>query len=80
MLLTQRIQFGKHGSVRAALHQQLVKTGRISRDLGRFYDTVFAERQEADYNALAAFDSATVAQRIENAAAFIARMQELLRV
>ncbi len=78
VLLNQRIQFGKHGSVRAALHQQLVKTGRISRELGRFYDTVFSERQEADYNALAAFDAAIVAQRIESAASFVARMKELL--
>ena len=35
------------------MHKYLVLGGKLSKEFGRFYDKAFAERQEADYNALA---------------------------
>lgn len=78
ILLDRRRQFVKHAGVRAALHQHLVKTGLLSQEMGRFYDTAFSERQEADYNAMASFDPHVVEQRIAQAEQFVELMKGLL--
>lgn len=78
VLLERRLQFVKHTGVRAALHQHLVRPGVIEADLGRFYDTAFTERQEADYNAMTIFDPQIVAQRLGQAERFVAAMKSLL--
>ncbi len=78
VLLERRLQFVKHTGVRAALHKNLVKRGELSPEMGRFFDTAFSERQEADYNAMASFDSQIVAQRITQAARFVESMKSLL--
>jgi len=78
VLLRRRLQFVKHTGIRAAIHQHLVRPGLVSPEMGRFYDTAFSERQEADYNAMAGFDGQIVQQRIEQAERFIAMMKALL--
>lgn len=78
VLLKEGQQFVKHTGVRAAMHQHLVSRGRLSKELGRFYDKAFAERQEADYNALADFDPVSVGERISEAERFVAAMADLL--
>ncbi len=78
VLLAEPIEFARHGSVRAVLHQRLVKTGRVSREFGRFYDTVFSERQQADYSALAHFGIVIVAKRLDQARIFVVRMRGFL--
>jgi len=78
VLLQRRLKFVKHSGIRAALHQHLVKPGILPPELGRFYDTAFSERQEADYNAMADFDADIVAQRIQDAHHFLSVMRQLL--
>jgi uncharacterized protein (UPF0332 family) len=77
VLLKQGRQFVKHNGVRAALHRYLIKPGLASSELGGFYDDAFRDRQEADYGALADFDAADVASRIQQAERFVQRMREL---
>lgn len=38
--------------VRAAMHTELIKTGEVSRDLGKAYDVSFKNRLSAEYGAL----------------------------
>jgi uncharacterized protein len=78
VLLKEGLQFAKHTGVRGAMHQHLVRTGRLSADFGRFYDKAFAERQEADYNAMASFTPESVLQRIGDAERFVAEMGRIL--
>ena len=78
VLLAEPIEFARHGSVRAVWHQRLVKTGRVSREFGRFYDTVFLERPQADYNAPAHFGIVIVAEGTDQARIFVVRMRGFL--
>jgi len=78
VLTHEQRRFGRHSSVRAAVHQHLVKTGRLAPELGRFYDDAFDDRQEADYGAVAEFDSLSVQSRIEIAERFVGEMKRLI--
>lgn len=79
VLLRDKRRFVKHTGVRAAVHQHLVKPGKLSAAMGRFYDEAFKERQRADSAIPAEFKSTTVTARIEQAERFVAEMQRLLR-
>lgn len=78
LLLQEGIPFAKHSSVRLAMHKTLVKTGRLPTDMGKFYDRAFAERHEADYNALSQFEADVVAKHIGVAHQFVACIAKLL--
>jgi uncharacterized protein (UPF0332 family) len=78
VLVAEGRQFVKHAGVRAAVHQYLVKPGRVSIDLGRFYDEMFEDRQEADYGAFVEFDQPTVAECIAKGRAFVQSMKDIL--
>ncbi len=79
MLLQDGQQFNSHTGVRAALHQHLVKSGRVPAALGKFYDQAFDDRQEADYAAVASFEAAGVGTRIAAAREFVIALKGLLR-
>ncbi|NNM88558.1 MAG: HEPN domain-containing protein [Phycisphaerae bacterium] len=79
VLLNEGHQFSKHAGVRAAVHQHLVNTKRLSMQWGKFYDQAFEDRQEADYQALTVFESPRVQSRMDQAAAFLVEMQHLLK-
>lgn len=79
VLMHDQKEFTKHAGVRSAIHQYLVKPGRISAAMGTFYDQVFRERQEADYTAMTEFEPTTVAGRITQAELFVADMRKLLQ-
>jgi uncharacterized protein (UPF0332 family) len=76
-LLGRGRKFVKHSGVRAALHRDLVKPGRIDAEWGRFYDLLFRRRGEADYIALTMFDDAETLELIEKAEGFVAEMERL---
>lgn len=78
VLLSEGRTFVKHTGVRAALHQHLVKSGRIDPELGRSYDLLFQRRGEADYAELVTFDEARVAELIRKAEDFVAAMDRFL--
>jgi len=42
-------EYGKHTAVRAALHRDFVKPGRVPRQCSITYNTLFDDRQEGDY-------------------------------
>lgn len=80
VLLKEGKQFVKHSGLRAALHRHLTATGRLSREMARFFDKAFAERQEADYNALIEMDAAVVENRLTDARRFVAAMVALTKL
>jgi uncharacterized protein (UPF0332 family) len=71
--------FRKHTAVRAALHRDLIKTGKIDAKWGRFYNRVFDRRQEGDYEPLVTFDPEQVEQFIQEANKFIREMDRRLK-
>lgn len=63
--------FVKHAGLRSAVHRDLVKTGRLSPEVGREYDQLMEARHAADY-------AAAVKQTTERADAAIASAERLV--
>ena len=78
VLLKEGVVFKKHTGVRAAVHRNLVKTGRLDTSWGRFYDKVFENRQRGDYLELVQFDQEQVHEIIQLASGFVSQMKQLL--
>jgi len=59
-LLARGFSSSKHSGVRALLHRELVRSGLVPRELGRFFDTLFDSRQKGDYADLVSFEASDV--------------------
>jgi len=78
-LLREKHAFTRHSAVRDAVHLHLVKPGLVEPEVGRAFDALFRERNQADYAAFVEFDPAEVKQRLDQAANFVARMRQLIK-
>lgn len=61
----------QYSGVRALFHQRFVRTGVFEKDLGRFYDRLFDNRQKADYADLVVFDTEDVGPWLSEARNFV---------
>lgn len=77
-LFERELHFRRHSGVRAAFHRQLVKTGLLDVEWGRFYDQVFEDRQEADYVPLTTFEPEYIEHQLARCARFLAELCSLL--
>ena len=50
LLMTKGVVRSKHGAVRAAVHQYLVRTGILTPAQGKLFDQLQYDRQDADYD------------------------------
>ena len=73
LLLTEGYSSPKHSGIRALFDQHWIGTGRLPKDLGRFYRGLFDARQKGDYADLVVFNPAEVR-------AWREEMEEFLRV
>ena len=78
LLLDRGLNFKKHSGVRACFHRELVKTGQVEVEWGRFYDRLFDDRQEGDYLVLVGFESTYVEEQLEKCGAFLKRLEPLV--
>lgn len=78
VLLKEERSFKKHTGVKAALHKDLIRTGIIEPDWGKFYNRIFDSRHEGDYQPLRTFDAEEVRLYLDQGAGFIAQMERLL--
>lgn len=76
-MLADGKQFVRHSAIRNALNEHLVHAGVLAAELGRFYNRLFTDRCDADYEPMAEFDLADIQARLPVAAAFIAAMKRL---
>jgi len=67
----------KHSGVIALFNRHFVKPGTVSRELGRFYNDLFENRQQSDYDDYAEFDAARVRPWLAQATVFVAQLAEL---
>lgn len=79
LLLEKGHRFKKHGGVRAAFNQHLIKTGRLNRKHGDLYNELFDKRLEGDYLAFARFDAPYVQEKIDACEEFVSDLRPLLR-
>jgi uncharacterized protein (UPF0332 family) len=78
VLLSAGRRFVKHSGVRGAVHQELVKTGRIGADSGKAYDRIFDAPQAADYLELFSIGQTEADDLLQLARGFVAEMQRLV--
>lgn len=57
--------YSKHTGVRAALHRDFIKTGKIDKEIGKLYDELFNARHQADYTPLIEFDKNVIKKQIK---------------
>lgn len=76
LLLTEGRSSTKHSGVRALFDQHWVKSGRISKELGRFYRDMFERRQESDYADLVSYKPAEVSEWLEQSRGFVKQVSQ----
>ena len=79
VLLNEGQKFKKHSGVRSALHQNLIKKGKLDVSWGKFYDLVFESRQRGDYQELVEFRIEEVEEIINRSQGFIKEMGNILQ-
>ena len=60
LLLSQDLKPTTHNGAKSSFSEHFIKTGLISKDLGKIYSQLFTWRQKGDYDDLFDFDKATV--------------------
>ncbi len=78
LLMSQKLSFKKHSGVRAAFHQNFIKTGILEKEWGRFYDQLFGDRQEGDYIAFISFETDYVETQLNQCKDFLEQIRRLL--
>jgi hypothetical protein len=78
LLLTQNLSSSKHSGVRAMFHQRLVRTGRVSAELGKFYDILYNNRQKGDYADLVRFERDDIQPWFERTRDFLSEVNKLI--
>lgn len=61
----------KHSGVRALFDQLWIATGRLPKDMGRFYRRLFDARQKGDYADFVTFDPTEVRSWLDEATTFV---------
>ena len=65
LLMTKGVVRSKHGAVRAAVHQYLVRPGILTPAQGKLFDQLQYDRQDADYDMQYAPGAEIAAERLE---------------
>jgi hypothetical protein len=71
-------EYGKHTAVRAALHRDFVKPGRVPRQCSITYNTLFDDRQEGDYTPRTSFDKEEIEKLVGEARSFVKQFAALI--
>lgn len=71
LLIAKGLSSSKHSGVRALFNREIVNTGLLEKQWGRFYSELFNSRQEADYMDFVEFKQEDVELWLEKAGRFI---------
>ncbi len=63
--------YSRHSALRAALHSELIKTGRWDKELGRAYDFLMDMRETGDYGGVIEVSQSDAQMSLEKAQAVI---------
>ena len=79
LLLTKKIERGKHAGVEAAFIRHFIKTGIFDAEYGRIFDYTRKKREESDYSSRITIDRETAEKIFSDAEKFIACLTEYLK-
>ena len=78
-LLTRHgLSSAKHSGVRSLFNRHFVKTGKVSKEMGRIYNDLYERRQEGDYEDFFNFAEDVVRPWIPQTEAFIECIADVL--
>lgn len=80
LLLTKGLSSAKHSGVRALFHQNFVKEGLISKELGQVYDKLFDNRQKGDYADMVRFDLNIVRSWYDETKEFVKTLENAIKI
>ena len=64
--------------MRRMLGKHFVESGKVSKDMGRFYTNIFEQRHKGDYDAFVEFESVEVEDMLTTGKAFISQIKALI--
>jgi uncharacterized protein (UPF0332 family) len=77
-LLGQGLDLSKHSGVIAAIHQQFIKTGKLSKDQGKELNWLFELRNVGDYGVTVHVSQPDAARAIQAADSFLQAIKSLM--
>ena len=77
LLVKNDVETSSHSGSRQKFGQLFVKTGLISRDLGKHYSDLFEKRQKGDYNDFFDLDEETALRLYQPSIDFIKEIEKL---
>lgn len=78
LLKTKEFSSSKHSGVRAMFNRHFVKTGVVSKDIAKFYEKIFNERQEGDYIDYSEFTAEQVEDYLDKCRKHIAELWDIV--
>jgi uncharacterized protein (UPF0332 family) len=78
-LLAEGLEFGKHSGVIAAVHQHLVKTGKLDKEKGKELNWLFEMRNVGDYGVDAHVPAEDAQRAVQVAEDFLSVIRSLLQ-
>jgi len=78
LLLIKGLSFSKHSGVLSAFNREFVRTGKIDKELGKFYNRMFEHRRSGDYGELIEFDEAEVKEWLKTAEEFLEAVEDII--
>ncbi len=71
LLFQADLSSSKHSGVRSLFNQGYVKTGLVTKDMGKLYNALFQHRQKGDYDDMIVFELDQVQQWLVEAEIFV---------
>ena len=71
--------FSKHGQIKGFFNREYVKSGKLSKDMGRLFNKAFEYRQKFDYVDFVTPDESMVAEYITKAEVFCDQIRKYVK-
>jgi len=71
--------FSKHGQIKGFFNREYVKSGKLSKDMGRLFNKAFEYRQKFDYVDFVTPDESMVAEYITKAQVFCDQIRKYVK-
>ena len=79
ILIQHGINLGTHSGVKQMIGMHFVATGRLPKELGRYFSLLFERRHSSDYDDFAYSSAEEIDELLPKATAFIAAIGDLLK-
>jgi len=78
LLETKELSSSKHAGVRALLNKHFIKAGIVPKEFGRFYESLFSNRQEGDYVDYTVFSTQRVEELLVHSSQNLSEIEKII--